>query len=155
MPTSPAVPVVSARPVHLDAPGRGTDLTVRVTAPATGTGLPLVVLSHGYHQSERGYVTRWSTLGLSTSSSSSRPTWTPSRSTCTALDDPTHAHIWTHPRRRPQTASSTSSTRPSRRAQPCRASRQRTASSLAGHSWGGQTARMLLGARVLDGPGTG
>ena len=48
-------PTVSVRSIRLDAPGRGTDLTVRVTAPTAGTDLPVVVLSHGYHQSERGY----------------------------------------------------------------------------------------------------
>ena len=51
----PTAPVVSVRPIRLDAPGRGTDLTVRVSAPTTGADLPVIVLSHGYHQSERGY----------------------------------------------------------------------------------------------------
>ncbi|CAM5680071.1 Chlorophyllase OS=Streptomyces griseorubiginosus OX=67304 GN=AQJ54_39545 PE=4 SV=1 [Streptomyces griseorubiginosus] len=42
-----AVPVVSVRPITLSAPDRGDDLRVRVTAPATGHHLPVVVFSHG------------------------------------------------------------------------------------------------------------
>jgi hypothetical protein len=40
--SAPAV-VISAKPVILPAPGRGEDLQVRVSAPATGDGLPVVV----------------------------------------------------------------------------------------------------------------
>lgn len=45
--TAPAQ-VVSVRPVRIDAPGRGDDLQVRVSAPTAGTELPVVVFSHGY-----------------------------------------------------------------------------------------------------------
>ncbi|GDY52108.1 hypothetical protein SVIO_027310 [Streptomyces violaceusniger] len=41
------VPVVSVRPIALSAPDRGEDLRVRVTAPATGHHLPVVIFSHG------------------------------------------------------------------------------------------------------------
>ncbi|RKN47583.1 alpha/beta hydrolase family protein [Micromonospora endolithica] len=44
--TAPAV-VVSVSPVVLPAPGRPVDLQVRVTAPATGHDLPLLLMSHG------------------------------------------------------------------------------------------------------------
>ncbi|MFE5125076.1 hypothetical protein [Streptomyces sp. NPDC056669] len=40
-------PVVSVAPVALSAPGRAVPLGVRVSAPATGTGLPVILFSHG------------------------------------------------------------------------------------------------------------
>ena len=41
-------PVVSVSPVVLPAPGRGEDLRVRVSAPATGHELPIIVFSLGF-----------------------------------------------------------------------------------------------------------
>lgn len=52
--TAPA-PVVSVKPVALEAPGRGEDLRVRVSAPTTGSELPVVVFSHGFGSSLNGY----------------------------------------------------------------------------------------------------
>ncbi|WP_326616644.1 chlorophyllase [Streptomyces decoyicus] len=43
---SPA-PVLSVSPVVLPAPGRAVDLEVRVSAPVTGGDLPVILLSHG------------------------------------------------------------------------------------------------------------
>ncbi|MDQ0793223.1 chlorophyllase [Streptomyces sp. B1I3] len=40
-------PVHSVAPVVLPVPGRPVDLEMRVSAPVTGTGLPVVLLSHG------------------------------------------------------------------------------------------------------------
>ncbi|MNW32292.1 hypothetical protein D3C74_92330 [compost metagenome] len=37
-------PVISIKPIVLSAPDRGEDLQVRVSAPATGYGLPLFSL---------------------------------------------------------------------------------------------------------------
>lgn len=53
--TTPAL-VVSAQPVVLPAPGRGDDLQVRMSAPATGSELPVIVFSHGYGWSMNGYA---------------------------------------------------------------------------------------------------
>lgn len=47
-PTSPTSPVLSLHPLALDVPGRPVPLELRVTAPATGDGLPLLLLSHGH-----------------------------------------------------------------------------------------------------------
>ncbi|HEY9328217.1 MAG TPA: chlorophyllase [Streptomyces sp.] len=44
---SPA-PVLSVSPVTLSVPGRPVDLQVRVSAPVTGTALPVLLLSHGH-----------------------------------------------------------------------------------------------------------
>ncbi|MFE2225124.1 alpha/beta hydrolase family protein [Streptomyces kronopolitis] len=44
---SPPTPVLSVSPVVLSAPGRAVDLEVRVSAPVTGSDLPVILLSHG------------------------------------------------------------------------------------------------------------
>jgi hypothetical protein len=40
-------PVFSISPVVLPDPGRATDLQVRISAPVTGSSLPIILLSHG------------------------------------------------------------------------------------------------------------
>ncbi|MEV6330150.1 chlorophyllase [Streptomyces sp. NPDC051909] len=47
-PLGAPVPILSFSPVVLSVPGRPVDLEVRVSAPATGTGLPVILLSHGH-----------------------------------------------------------------------------------------------------------
>ncbi len=44
-------PVVSVSPVVLPTPGRAVDLQIRVSAPATGRELPIILLSHGHGNS--------------------------------------------------------------------------------------------------------
>ncbi|MET7354922.1 alpha/beta hydrolase family protein [Streptomyces mirabilis] len=44
---APPTPVLSVSPVVLPAPGRAVDLEVRVSAPVTGSDLPVILLSHG------------------------------------------------------------------------------------------------------------
>ncbi|GGJ90451.1 hypothetical protein GCM10011583_22320 [Streptomyces camponoticapitis] len=62
-PTYPAgtlsspTPVLSVAPVVLPAPSRALDLEVRVSAPVTGSDLPVVLLSHG-----QGYSNNLSSL---------------------------------------------------------------------------------------------
>ena len=41
-------PVLSFGPLVLPVPGRAVDLQVRVSAPATGSELPVILLSHGH-----------------------------------------------------------------------------------------------------------
>lgn len=41
-------PVISISPVVLPAPGRVVDLQLRISAPATGRELPILLLSHGH-----------------------------------------------------------------------------------------------------------
>ena len=48
---SAPVPVVSVSPIVLSAPGRAVDLQVRVSAPVTGSELPVILLSHGHGNS--------------------------------------------------------------------------------------------------------
>jgi predicted dienelactone hydrolase len=60
IPVSEPTPVVSFSPVALSVPGRDVDLQMRVSVPATGRELPLILFSHGhgnsnYLSSLRGY----------------------------------------------------------------------------------------------------
>lgn len=48
IPIGDAQPVISVTPVTLAAPDRGLDLELRVTAPITGSNLPIILLSHGH-----------------------------------------------------------------------------------------------------------
>ena len=53
-PTSAAsapTPVLSVSPIVLPAPGRAVDLQVRVSAPLTGSQLPILLISHGHGRS--------------------------------------------------------------------------------------------------------
>ncbi|NUL08066.1 chlorophyllase, partial [Streptomyces lunaelactis] len=50
-------PVLSVSPVVLSVPGRAVDLQVRVSAPVTGSDLPVILLSHG-----QGYSNNLSSL---------------------------------------------------------------------------------------------
>lgn len=66
----PPTPVLSVSPVVLSAPGRAVDLEVRVSAPVTGSELPVILLSHG-----QGYSNNLSSLnGYAPSSTSGRRT---------------------------------------------------------------------------------
>ncbi len=48
LPINAAVATISISPVTLPMPGRDQPLELRITAPATGRDLPLILLSHGH-----------------------------------------------------------------------------------------------------------
>ncbi len=48
IPINGAVPTVSVSPVTLPAPDRGLPLELRITAPVGGRDLPIILLSHGH-----------------------------------------------------------------------------------------------------------
>ncbi|MFC8194630.1 alpha/beta hydrolase family protein [Streptomyces sp. NPDC057298] len=54
---TPPAPVLSVSPVVLSAPDRAVDLEIRVSAPVTGSDLPVILLSHG-----QGYSNHLSSL---------------------------------------------------------------------------------------------
>ncbi|MER6136164.1 chlorophyllase [Streptomyces sp. NPDC001815] len=54
---TPPTPVLSVSPVVLSAPDRAVDLEMRVSAPVTGSDLPVILLSHG-----QGYSNHLSSL---------------------------------------------------------------------------------------------
>ena len=151
MDTSAPEAVVSIKPVVLSAPGRGEDLQVRVSAPATGRDLPIVVFSHGYGLSMNSYdplVDFWAAHGFVVL----QPTHLDSRTLGLPPEDPRTALIW---RLRVEDLTRVLDQLDVLEAAvpglDGRLDRSRIA--IAGHSWGGQTASMLLGARVLDSDG--
>jgi predicted dienelactone hydrolase len=48
IPVNATTPIFLYTPVTISVPGRPVDLQVRVTVPATGSGLPIILLSHGH-----------------------------------------------------------------------------------------------------------
>lgn len=145
---SAPTPVVSVGPVVLSAPGRGEDLQVRVSAPATGRELPIIVFSHGFGESLDGYaplVDFWAARGFVVI----QPTHLDSRTLHLAPDDPRTPQIWRF--RVEDLKRSLDQLDRIEAALPGLGGRlDRSRIAVAGHSWGGQTASTLLGARVLD-----
>ncbi len=143
--------VVSAKPVVLPAPGRGEDLHVRVSAPATGGDLPVVVFSHGFGWSMNGYAPladHWAAHGFVVV----QPTHLDSRTLGIPADDPRTPRIWRF--RVEDLTRALDGLDTLEAAVPGLSGRvDHGRVAVAGHSWGAQTASTLLGARVLDADG--
>ncbi|NGO68912.1 alpha/beta hydrolase family protein [Streptomyces boncukensis] len=140
--------VVSVAPVALDAPGRAVPLQVRVSAPAAGENLPVLLFSHGNGWSLDGYAPLtafWASQGFVVV----QPTHLDSRRNGIGFDDPVFGQIWTERYEDLERVLDQFDTVEA--AVPGLAGRvDRDRAVAAGHSWGGQTVQMLLGARVLD-----
>lgn len=143
--------IVAVKPITVPAPGRSVDLQVKVTAPASGRNLPVIVFSHGNAWSMDGYeplVDRWAAAGFIVV----QPTHLDSRRNGITWDDPSFATIW-----RVRIADlhaildGLGDILLQAGALETRADRDRIA--VVGHSWGAQTAGALLGTRVLDADG--
>ncbi|MEJ2871121.1 chlorophyllase [Actinomycetospora sp. OC33-EN08] len=139
-----AAPVVSVAPVSLPAPDRGHDLDVRVSAPVIGTDLPVVLFSHGFGSSLRGYgplTDSWAAHGFVVV----QPTHLDSR----ALAVTSSASPWRS--RADDLRRILDDLAVLVRAVPGLEDRVDTGRiGVAGHSFGGQTAGLLLGLRVSD-----
>ncbi|WP_209560037.1 chlorophyllase [Frigoribacterium sp. PvP032] len=146
-----ASPVVSVAPVALSAPGRPVPLEVRVSAPATGTDLPVIVFSHGNGWDLDGYAPLtafWASHGFVVV----QPTHLDSRRNGFGPDHPVFPTIWTE--RISDLTRVLDQLDTVEAAVPGLAGRvDRSRVAVAGHSWGGQTAQSLLGARILDDEG--
>ena len=134
--------MVSVRPVALP------DLQLRVSAPVTGHNLPIILFSHGYGSSMDGYaplVDYWATHGFVVI----QPTHLDSRKLGVASDDPRRPVIW---RCRVQDMKrALDQLELIERAVPGLTGRlDRSRVAAVGHSFGAQTAGMLLGARMLS-----
>ncbi|GGX97179.1 hypothetical protein GCM10010358_58740 [Streptomyces minutiscleroticus] len=148
----PGEPVVSVSPVPLSAPGRAVPLEVRVSAPATGSRLPVILFSHGNGWSLDGYApltAYWASRGFVVV----QPTHLDSRRHGFGLDHPVFPTIWRQ--RHEDLRHILDQLDTVEDAVPGLAGRvDRDRIAVAGHSWGGQTAQMLLGARIVEEDGS-
>ncbi|WP_150237711.1 alpha/beta hydrolase family protein [Nocardiopsis quinghaiensis] len=149
----PPAPVLSVSPVVLSAPGRAVDLEVRVSAPVTGNELPIILLSHGQGHSNHlsslnGYaplVDYWAAHGFVVI----QPTHLSSNSLDLDSDAPDAPMHWRS--RAEDMTRVLDQLDEIEAAVPQLLGRlDRSRVAVAGHSMGGHTASLLLGARLTD-----
>lgn len=147
-----ATPVQSVKPLVFPAAERGADLQVHVSAPVSGTGLPIVLFAHGFGSDLDGYAPLadyWAAHGFVVI----RATHLDSRRYGIPADGPHRPDLW---RLRVRDMKRILDELPTiEDAVPGLAGRvDDTRIVAAGHSFGGQTAGILVGLRVTD-PETG
>ena len=153
IPVSAPTPVVSVSPVVLPSPGRGVDLQMRVSAPATGRDLPLLLLSHGQGRSNHlsslnGYgplANFWAAHGFVVI----QPTHLSSKTLSLDPDLPGAPLFWrSRVEDMKRILGGLDAIEASVPEIAGRLDRSRVA--VAGHSMGGHTAGMLLGTQLTD-----
>ncbi len=157
IPVSVSARVISVSPITLSAPGRAVDLQMRISAPTTGRDLPIILLSHGQGRSNNlsslnGYgplANFWAAHGFVVI----QPTHLSSRTLNLDPHTPGAPLFW---RSRAEDMKLILDWLDVIEADVAeikgRLDRSRVA--VAGHSMGGHTAGMLLGARLTDEDGT-
>ncbi len=150
---SAPTPVVSVSPVVLSAPGRAVDLQMRVSAPVSGRELPIILLSHGHGNSNNlsslnGYgplANFWAARGFVVI----QPTHLDSKTLRLDPNGPEGPLFW---RSRAQDMKRILDQLEFIEASVPQISGRldRSRIAIVGHSLGGYTASMLLGARLTD-----
>jgi predicted dienelactone hydrolase len=153
LPVGEAVLTISLSPVTVPAPDRSQPLEMRITAPATGNNLPVILLSHGhgpslYLPSKDGYgplVNFYAEQGFIVI----QPTHASSKVAGFAPDAPGGPLFW---RARVEEMKLILDQLDAIEAMAPAISGRLDRSRIAavGHSMGGQTVAMLLGARLTD-----
>ena len=153
IPIDTHTPVVSISPVVLRAPGRIVDLQMRVSAPTIGRNLPILLLSHGHGSSNNlsslnGYaplVNFWAAHGFVVI----QPTHLSSK---TLNFDPKipGAPLFWRSRVEDMKRILDQLDRVEASVPEIQGRLDRSRIAVAGHSMGGHTAGMLLGARLTD-----
>lgn len=145
-------PVISVKPIVLSAPDRGEDLRVRVSAPVSGDRLPVILFAHGFGSSLDGYgplADYWAAHGFAVI----QPTHLDSTTVGLPADDPRRSRIWRI--RVADMQHILDNLAVLEEAVPGLSGRlDQSRIAVTGHSFGGQTAGVLLGLRVPD-PATG
>ena len=144
----PSTPIVSVKPVDLPAPGRETELQVRISAPVTGSDLPIILFAHGFGSSLNGYgplTDYWAAHGFVVV----QATHPDSRTLGVTMDDPRLPGMWrTRVEDLTRILDHLDVVEGAVPGLAGRVDHGRIA--VAGHSFGGQSAGNLLGLRVVD-----
>ncbi|GGG09134.1 hypothetical protein GCM10010912_62100 [Paenibacillus albidus] len=146
-------PFLSFSPVVLSVPGRAVDLQMRVTAPATGSELPIILFSHGHGSSNHlsslnGYAPLanfWAAHGFVVI----QPTHLDSKTLSLNSNDP-EAPLYWRSRAWDMTQILDQLDVIENTVPQLLGRLDRTRVVVAGHSMGGYTASLLLGARLTD-----
>jgi hypothetical protein len=141
-------PVVTVSPITMPAPYRGQDLEVKVSAPVTGESLPVIVFAHGFSLSNRDYAPLadyWAARGFVVI----QPTFLDSKTLGLAPDDSRGPDIW-HLRVLDMSHVADNLDLIEQTVPGLAGRLDRSRLVAAGHSYGAQTAGVLLGERVRD-----